>query len=114
MKHLAALAATLAVAAIIACPGATHAAERGARSKVYADADGVRGRHYRKRPLEVDIYRRRRTGGYSYRAHDITSTYGRAPPPYLDVRQSQGGPFDSGFFFDSGIGPRGGNSLYFH
>jgi hypothetical protein len=72
-------------------------------------------RYYRKkRPLEVTIYGRRRIGGYSYRAPDVISTYGRSPPPYADVRQSPGGPFDSGFFFDSGIGPQGGNSLYFH
>lgn len=31
--------------------------------------------------------------------------------PYLN-RQSPGGPFDSGFFFDSGIGPNGGDSPY--
>jgi hypothetical protein len=61
-----------------------------------------------------DYLGRRRIGGYSYRASDVTGTYGRSPPPYLDVRQSPGGPFDSGFFFDSGISPRGGNSPYFH
>ena len=27
-------------------------------------------------------------------------------------RQSLGGPFDSGFFFDSGTGPNGGDSPY--
>jgi hypothetical protein len=34
---------------------------------------------------------------------------------YLDPainKQSQGGPFDSGFFFDSGIGKNGGDSPY--
>jgi len=30
------------------------------------------------------------------------------------VRQTPGGPFDSGFFFDSAIGPHGGNSPYQH
>lgn len=31
--------------------------------------------------------------------------------PYIN-KQSPGGPFDSGFFFDSGIGPNGGDSPY--
>jgi hypothetical protein len=30
-------------------------------------------------------------------------------------RQTEGGPFDHGFFFDSGIGsPHGGDSPYMH
>ena len=57
---------------------------------------------------------RRRIGGYSYRAADVTSTYGANPPPYVDVRQSPGGPFDYGFFFDSAIRPHGGESPYQH
>jgi len=68
----------------------------------------------RKRPLTVTIYRKRRIGGYSYRAADVVSTYGAAPAPYLDVRQSPGGPFDYGFFFDSAIKPHGGESPYHH
>ena len=67
---------------------------------------------HRRRPLEVTVYGRRRVGGYSYARPDVTGTYGSSPPPYLDVRQSEAGPFDSGFFFDSGMGPRGGNSPY--
>jgi hypothetical protein len=31
--------------------------------------------------------------------------------PYIN-KQSPGGPFDSGFFFDSGMGPNGGDSPY--
>ena len=37
--------------------------------------------------------------------------YGGYIDPTIN-KQSQGGPFDSGFFFDSGIGPNGGNSPY--
>jgi len=37
--------------------------------------------------------------------------YGGYIDPYIN-RQTPGGPFDSGFFFDSGIGPNGGNSPY--
>jgi len=37
--------------------------------------------------------------------------YGGYIDPQIN-KQSQGGPFDSGFFFDSGIGPNGGDSPY--
>lgn len=37
--------------------------------------------------------------------------YGGFIDPAIN-RQTPGGPFDSGFFFDSGIGPNGGNSPY--
>lgn len=60
-------------------------------------------------------------GGYSYRIPDMINTYGNSRTQYggasvyrdfsLD-RQTVGGPFDHGFFFDSAIGPRGGDSPY--
>jgi len=37
--------------------------------------------------------------------------YGGFIDPTIN-KQSQAGPFDSGFFFDSGIGPNGGDSPY--
>lgn len=37
--------------------------------------------------------------------------YGGFIDPSIN-KQSQGGPFDSGFFFDSGIGRNGGDSPY--
>ncbi|MBX9926574.1 MAG: hypothetical protein K2Y05_09460 [Hyphomicrobiaceae bacterium] len=62
-----------------------------------------------------------RRGGYSYSAPDTINTYGDSRgrygrteafrDPNID-RQTNFGPFDNGFFFDSGIGPRGGNSPY--
>src|SRR5689334_5381750 len=57
-----------------------------------------------RQPLEITVSRRRRVGGYSYAPTDVAGTYGRSPAPWMDVKQSPGGPFDSGFFFDSGIG----------
>ena len=57
-----------------------------------------KSRHYRKRR-----YAKRR-GFYSY-------TYRDTLPTYFD-RQTQGAPFDSGFFFDSAIRPHGGNAPY--
>jgi hypothetical protein len=57
-------------------------------------------------------------GGYSsYVDPDVINTYAGARnlsvfnDPWAQ-RQSQGGPFDSGFFFDSGIGPPWNDSPY--
>jgi hypothetical protein len=62
-----------------------------------------------------------RRGGYSYSAEDTINTYGDSRSKYgaatslrdpmLD-RQTLSGPFDHGFFFDSGVAPRGGDSPY--
>jgi hypothetical protein len=62
-----------------------------------------------------------RGGYYSYIDADVINTYGgtgtlwKSTGTFRDPwaeRQSQGGPFDSGFFFDSGIGPRWNDSPY--
>jgi hypothetical protein len=60
-------------------------------------------------------------GGYSYSPEDTINTYGDSRSKYggasslrdpmLD-RQTEAGPFDHGFFFDSGVAPRGGDSPY--
>jgi hypothetical protein len=65
---------------------------------------------------------RRKKGGYSYDKSDSTNTYGSparkksTPPGPPDFRdQTPSGPFDNGFFFDSGVGSLyGGNSPYMH
>lgn len=64
---------------------------------------------------------RRRRGGYSYGYGDAINTDARGKAGgsgYTDprlYRQSPGGPFDSGFFFDSGVGsPYGGQAPYMH
>ena len=64
-----------------------------------------------------------RRGGYSYSYADTINTYGDSRSlygatqsfrdPMLD-RQTNAGPFDHGYFFDSGNAPRGGNSPYMH
>jgi hypothetical protein len=60
-------------------------------------------------------------GGYSYAPSDTINTYGDSRTKYgstnsyrdpMTDRQTRFGPFDHGFFFDSGIEPRGGNSPY--
>ena len=64
---------------------------------------------------------RRKRGGYSYGYGDSINTDARGKAGgsgYRDprlYRQSPGGPFDSGFFFDSGVGsPYVGQSPYMH
>lgn len=64
-----------------------------------------------------------RRGGYSYSYEESVNTYGDSRGQYGSARslrdpgldrQTQGGPFDHGFFFDSGAAPRGGDSPYQH
>lgn len=64
-----------------------------------------------------------RRGGYSYTYADSINTYGDARSRYGSTqsfrdpstdRQTKAGPFDHGFFFDSGVAPRGGDSPYMH
>jgi hypothetical protein len=78
-----------------------------------------KSRHYRRGPRVRGYVARR--GGYSYSYADSVDTYGSAStlyggtPYYRDDfmdRQTSAGPFDSGFFFDSGVAPRGGESPY--
>ena len=92
--------------------------------KKTAEASTAAGAHraspyYRRAPQVRGFVQRR--GGYSYSANDVVNTYGNNRSLYggnnsyrdgMTDRQTSFGPFDHGFFFDSGIGPRGGNSPY--
>jgi hypothetical protein len=89
-------------------PVAAEEAASGRLLTTAADATPGKSRAYRRKrpPLEIDIYaqHRRRPGGYR-----------RNPPPYAHVRQTPSGPFDSGFWFDSGCcGLHGGDAPYPH
>jgi hypothetical protein len=89
----------------------------------FASADGASAgddaREYRKAPQVRGFVARQ--GGYSYSYADTINTYGDSRSlygatdsfrdPMLD-RQTNAGPFDHGFFFESGVAPRGGNSPY--
>ncbi|MGD9803679.1 MAG: hypothetical protein AB7E81_13320 [Hyphomicrobiaceae bacterium] len=69
----------------------------------------------RSKPLSVPIYKKhygKYRGGYSYHYVDAIDTR-RFVDPTLNS-QSQGGPFDSGFFFETPRGPYGGTTPYFH
>jgi hypothetical protein len=65
---------------------------------------------------QVKGYAIRRRGGYSYSYPDSISTNGdrSAYRDHILNPQSPAGPFDSGFFFDSAMGYRGGQAPYMH
>jgi len=103
-----ALYGLFAVTIAAACAGALIATANPAsaqqQKKQYANGE---------KPLK-GVIRYRKPGGYSYKSNDTVGT--GATWKFIDpdsTRQgSPSGPFDSGFFFDSGIGPRGGQSPY--
>ena len=62
-----------------------------------------------------------RRGGYSYQSNDVANTYNDSRTRFGSVnsyrdpfsdRQTIAGPFDHGWFFDSAVAPRGGDSPY--
>jgi hypothetical protein len=117
MKHAAILPVMLCALAALVCSRAANAAEAG--TSIVKNADAVtystdQDCRRRRRPTEATLEASaggRRIGGYSYRSSDVVNTYGVSPPPYAGVKQSPGGPFDSDFFFDSGL-QRGNNAPY--
>jgi hypothetical protein len=111
------LTAALLLAAFVPVPTAA-AAERTATA---ADGTHPKSGYYRRGPKVKGYVARRGKGGYSYTAADTINTYGDSRTRYGSTsfyrfwgtdRQSSSGPFDHGFFFDSGIAPRGGDSPY--
>jgi len=101
------------VALAIAC-ACTFAASAPADSKKSSD-DGAEP----AKPLRGVIHYRR-VGGYAYGAGTAKARDWRfvSPAPGSAIssyRQSPGGPFDTGFFFDSGVGSWvGGQAPYQH
>lgn len=100
-----ALSGLIAVAIAAACAGAltmTAGPASAQQKKQYANGE---------KPLK-GVIRYRRQGGYSYKKSDTMGSTGGfwrfIDPP----RQSPSGPFDTGFFFDSAIGPHGGQAPY--
>lgn len=103
----------IGAAVALALPGLANADEykkgprksqAGTSADLYYGKDGSGPRRFR------------RVGGYSFGRAEVTG----APPSVTAQRlwrpdaplQSPSGPFDYGFFFDSGIQARGGNSPY--
>jgi hypothetical protein len=117
-----ALALTAAILAASTSSGT--AAGRPAKAPVVKTVGVVEqtgGRYYRRRAVHGPRFAGRRIGFYSYSYRDVINTYGMSRSlygsintyrdPYVD-RQTPAGPFDHGFFFDSGHLPRGGDSPY--
>ncbi len=93
--------------AVAAADGvAQHAAPAGWGSGAWAGDYTLeakpRRRHARRRPPQ---------GSGPEEIARYFQLYGGYIDPQIN-KQSQGGPFDSGFFFDSGLGRNGGNSPY--
>ena len=117
---LAASAVTLATLVLSTFAPAAMAQDRKAAPPPTAGAGAHQASGYYRRAPQVRGFVQRR-GGYSYSSTDVANTgndsrvqFGSTNwyrNPYLD-RQSRSGPFDHGFFWDSGVSPRGGNSLY--
>jgi hypothetical protein len=122
MKNKGTLAGLCAAAAMLALAAPAQAGSREAGSS-YRHHDRIQladASYDRKRAAKVRGFVRR-GGYYSYTDSDVTNVYGGSRAlfgstnsyrdPFID-RQTTAGPFDHGFFFDSGIGPRGGDAPY--
>ncbi len=114
--------AVLGAIAVLTVAAPAEAWERKWSREAFAADSHAKSGHYRRGP-QVRGFVVRRGGGYSYLYTDSINTYGDSRSKYggasslrdpmLD-RQTQAGPFDHGFFFDSGVAPRGGDSPYLH
>ncbi|PZN16665.1 MAG: hypothetical protein DIU63_03425 [Proteobacteria bacterium] len=89
------------------------------KSGYYKKSKSVR--YYRAAKPKVYGYVVRPGGGYSYTVEDVINTYGDSRTRFgstnffrdpMADRQTPFGPFDHGFFFDSAIGPQGGDAPY--
>jgi hypothetical protein len=127
-KALLVLAAAVGALALVGLSGDAQAARKKAKAASSAPAveDGIghpKSAYYHKKTRVYGYVGRRRIGGYSYGREDVINTYGLTRglygsvnswrDPFVD-RQTTAGPFDHGFFFDSGVAPRGGDSPYLH
>jgi hypothetical protein len=120
------LALALGALVLVAYPSASFAAERLAKAPVIrsiGSAEQTSARYHRQRSTHAPRLAGRRIGFYSYSYRDVIDTYGMSRTlyggtntyraPFMD-RQTPSGPFDHGFFFDSGMGLHGGDSPYQH
>jgi hypothetical protein len=121
--RLTGIVAAVAVSTMVAFTGLPGAGDFWA-SKAYAD--GARAGKYKHKKYRAYRGTRvrafvQRGGYYSYTDDDSVNTY-TGPRGVLDGdktfrdplyrRQTPAGPFDDGFFFDSGLGPRFNDSPY--
>ena len=119
----AALALALGTLALLSFPAVGETAGRRATPVAAPEAGFQPTKARYTRRYAVRTYRGRRIGFYSYTYRDVINTYGMSRArygsinsyrdPFVDM-QTPNGPFDHGFFFDSGMLPRGGNAPYLH
>lgn len=111
MKRILAISIAAALLIPISAPTSVEAGWRKAKGSSAKS---------RSRSAQVRGFRQRR-GQYSYNSNDVANTYGNSRTRYGSVnsyrdpfsdRQTVAGPFDHGWFFDSGVAPRGGDSPY--
>ncbi len=112
MRHKILLVSGLGFFALVGCAGESQANERKLTKAATATNAKQKGVHHSKVGTRVRGYFAMR-GGYSYGASDVTGSYRFSYPSLGTGDQSRGGPFDSGFFFDSGIRPLN-NAPYQH
>lgn len=102
------------------CMAALIAAVVGAGVLVTDAAPVMAADGYAKKNTRVKGYSARR-GGYSYDQAESINTYGDSRGRYGSAnslrdpqlgRQTDAGPFDHGFFFDSGVNRNGGDAPY--
>lgn len=110
---------SLVIAAVAACLACFPAVERVEAQQAGAGAEHPKSNYYRGGSQG----RSGRRGGYSYTYEDSINTYGDARGRYGSAnslrdpmvdQQTNSGPFDHGFFFNSGVQPNGGDSPYMH
>ncbi len=123
MKNKSMWAAVCAAIAVSALAASADAGDRSTGSVVRQQGymEPANSRYQRKRGTRVRGFLARRGGYYSYVDADVTNVYGGSRTqfgstnsyrdPSVD-RQTSSGPFDHGFFFDSGTAARGGSSPY--
>jgi hypothetical protein len=119
MKY-AVLAFALGTLVLTGFAASGEAAERRGKAVSYKSGyQTTDGRYAHRRVVRSRGYRR--IGFYSYTYRDVINTYGMSRARYGSInsyrdpfvdRQTVNGPFDHGFFFDSGMAPRGGDSPY--
>ncbi len=114
MKPLRCLTAAVAVVVTAGMVQFVDAGPANAGERSYSESGKAR------KGTRVKGYVARR-GGYSYDQFDTINTYGDSRGRYgaaLSLRdpqlgrQTEAGPFDHGFFFDSGVGRNGGDAPY--
>jgi hypothetical protein len=108
--------------AVAAMGMSSFAFQADAGNRGYRGEGGHKASPYYRKGPKVKGYVARR-GGYSYSYEDSINTYGNSRSNYGGVnawrdfgtdRQTNFGPFDHGFFFDSGVSAHGGSAPYMH